>query len=142
MPINPDLALSRSEQDEILLREWNMRISTTSPSGRSNVTPLWFVWHADQVWAYCGQKVDNMRRDPRCTVLVDRAELFRELQVPADPRTVRSVGRFPWRVDVGDDELARRGYRSDSEQSPRCVSEPKPRVELGTYALRVRCSTN
>ncbi|MEP1122954.1 MAG: pyridoxamine 5'-phosphate oxidase family protein [Ilumatobacter sp.] len=81
MPIDSDLALSRSEQDEILRTEWNMRISTTSPSGRSNVTPLWFVWHADQVWAYCrGQKVDNIRRDPRCTVLVDCAVRFRELR--------------------------------------------------------------
>ncbi len=58
-----------------------MRISTLSPSGRINATPLWFVWHAGTVWAYCrGQKVENLRRDPTCTVLVDRAERFRELQ--------------------------------------------------------------
>ena len=81
MPIRPDLALTSHEQDEILRDEWNMRISTVSPSGRANVTPLWFVWHAGRVWAYCrGQKVDNLRRDPRCTVLVDRAVRFQELQ--------------------------------------------------------------
>ena len=58
-----------------------MRISTISPSGRINATPLWFVWHGGKVWAYCrGQKVGNLRRDPHCTVLVDRAEQFRELQ--------------------------------------------------------------
>lgn len=81
MALSRDLALSPSEQDDILAAEWNMRIATTSPSGRVNMTPLWFVWHAGRVWAYCrGQKVENLRRDPRCTVLVDRAERFRELQ--------------------------------------------------------------
>lgn len=81
MPIRPDLALTRNEQDEILQTEWNMRISTYSPSGRINLTPLWFVWHAGKVWAYCrGQKVENLRRDQRCTVLVDRAVRFQELQ--------------------------------------------------------------
>lgn len=81
MALSRDLALTQEEQDEILSTEWNMRISTTSPSGRINATPLWFVWHGGVVWAYCrGQKVENLRRDPRCTVLVDRAERFPELQ--------------------------------------------------------------
>jgi nitroimidazol reductase NimA-like FMN-containing flavoprotein (pyridoxamine 5'-phosphate oxidase superfamily) len=81
MAISPDLALTTEQRDEILGEEWNMRISTVSPSGRINTTPLWFVWHDGKVWTYCrGQKVENMRRDPRCTVLVDRAERFPELQ--------------------------------------------------------------
>ena len=81
MALSRDLALSPEEQDEILATEWNMRISTVSPSGRINATPLWFGWYDGKVWAYCrGQKVQNLRRDPRCTVLVDRAERFRELQ--------------------------------------------------------------
>ena len=81
MALSRDLALTPEEQDEILRSEWNMRIATVSPSGRVNLTPLWFVWHAGRIWAYCrGQKVENMRRDPRCTVLVDRNERFPELQ--------------------------------------------------------------
>lgn len=81
MVIKRELALTPEEQERILAEEWNMRISTVSPSGRINATPLWFVWHDGRVWAYCrGQKVHNLRRDPRCTVLVDRAERFRELQ--------------------------------------------------------------
>jgi nitroimidazol reductase NimA-like FMN-containing flavoprotein (pyridoxamine 5'-phosphate oxidase superfamily) len=81
MALSRDLALTPEEQDEILSAEWNMRISTISPSGRINATPLWFVWHAGKVWAYCrGKKVENLRGNPQCTVLVDRAERFRELQ--------------------------------------------------------------
>lgn len=81
MAIKRELALTAEEQDAILSAEWNMRISTVSPSGRINATPLWFVWHGGKIWAYCrGQKVHNMRRNPQCTVLVDRAERFSELQ--------------------------------------------------------------
>ena len=81
MALSRDLALTPEQQDDILGSQWNMRISTVSPSGRINSTPLWFAWHAGKIWAYCrGQKVDNMRRDPRCTVLVDRNEQFLELQ--------------------------------------------------------------
>ena len=81
MAISRELSLTDEERDAILDAEWNMRISTISPSGRINATPLWFVWHAGKVWAYCrGQKVGNLRRNPNCTVLVDRAERFRELQ--------------------------------------------------------------
>lgn len=81
MAIRRELALKPEERDRILAEEWNMRISTVSPSGRINATPLWFVWFSGRIWAYCrGQKVHNLRRDPRCTVLVDRAERFNELQ--------------------------------------------------------------
>ena len=81
MALSRDLALTDEERDAILSSEWNMRISTVSPSGRINSTPLWYAWHDDRVWAYCrGQKVQNMRGDPRCTVLVDRNEKFPELQ--------------------------------------------------------------
>lgn len=81
MALNRDLALTDAERDQILEREWNMRIATISPSGRINMTPLWFVWHNGNVWTYCrGKKVDNLRTNANCTVLVDCAERFLELQ--------------------------------------------------------------
>jgi hypothetical protein len=105
MATRPDLSLTRPEQDAILATEWNMRISTTSPSGRINTTPLWFVWHADRIWAYCrGQKVENLRRDPRCTVLVDRAVRFPELQgimIQGEARIFEDE-----RSEQADDDLA------------------------------------
>jgi nitroimidazol reductase NimA-like FMN-containing flavoprotein (pyridoxamine 5'-phosphate oxidase superfamily) len=81
MALSRDLALSDAERDAILDTEWNLRIATVSPSGRINATPLWFAWHDGKIWIFCrGQKVENMRRRPHCTVLVDRAEKYMELQ--------------------------------------------------------------
>jgi nitroimidazol reductase NimA-like FMN-containing flavoprotein (pyridoxamine 5'-phosphate oxidase superfamily) len=81
VPIPAELSLTEAERDAMLDEQWNMRIATHSPTGRINLTPLWFVWHEGRVWAWCrGQKVENLRANPECTVLVDRNEAFPELQ--------------------------------------------------------------
>jgi hypothetical protein len=81
MPIPKELALTPDELDELMLTTWNMRIATIGPGTRINLTPLWFGWAGGKIYTYCrGQKVENLRRNPACTVLVDRNERFPELQ--------------------------------------------------------------
>ncbi|QFG02136.1 pyridoxamine 5'-phosphate oxidase family protein [Tepidiforma bonchosmolovskayae] len=81
MPIPKELALTPDELDELMLTTWNMRIATIGPGTRINLTPLWFGWAGGKIYTYCrGQKVENLRRNPVCTVLVDRNERFPELQ--------------------------------------------------------------
>ena len=79
-PIPEKLRLTDDELDEIMTSSWNMRIATIGPNG-INLTPLWFGWAGGRIDAFCrGQKVVNLRRDPRCTILVDRNERYPELQ--------------------------------------------------------------
>lgn len=81
MPIPPELALTTSELDELMVSCWNMRIATLDPGGRINLTPLWFGWVNGKIYFYGrGQKVVNLRRNPTATILVDRNERFPELQ--------------------------------------------------------------
>ena len=81
MPIPKELALTPEELDELMLSSWNMRIASVGPGERINLTPLWFGWAGGKIYTYCrGQKVVNLRRNPTCTVLVDRNERFPELQ--------------------------------------------------------------
>jgi nitroimidazol reductase NimA-like FMN-containing flavoprotein (pyridoxamine 5'-phosphate oxidase superfamily) len=80
-PIPPELALSDDQLDELMTTSWNMRVATIGPGTRINVTPLWFGWAGGRIYFYCrGQKVANLRRNPSCTILVDRNEQFPELQ--------------------------------------------------------------
>ena len=73
--------LTPDELDELMLTSWNMRVATVGPGDRINLTPLWFGWAEGKVYFYCrGQKIANLRRNPVCTVLVDRNERFPELQ--------------------------------------------------------------
>ncbi|MCU1501926.1 MAG: pyridoxamine 5-phosphate oxidase family protein [Ilumatobacteraceae bacterium] len=79
--IGTGLALTQDELDEMMTTSWNMRVATIGPGTRVNVTPLWFGWAGGAVYFYCrGQKIANLRRNPVCTVLVDRNERFAELQ--------------------------------------------------------------
>jgi hypothetical protein len=81
MGITKEVALTPEQIEEILLTEWNLRIATAGPGRRINVTPMWFGWAGGKIYIYSrGQKVVNLRKNPNCTVLVDRNEKFPELQ--------------------------------------------------------------
>lgn len=79
--ISPELGLTPVELDELMTTSWNMRVATVGPGNRINLTPLWFGWGGGRIYFYCrGQKIVNLRRDPTCTILVDRNERFSDLQ--------------------------------------------------------------
>ena len=81
MGITKAIALTAEQMDEILLNEWNMRMSTVGPGQRINLTPMWFGWAGGKIYTHGrGQKVINLRANRNCTVLVDRNEKFPELQ--------------------------------------------------------------
>ncbi len=125
-PIPPELSLTDAELDELMTTSWNMRVATIGPGDRINLTPLWFGWAGGRVYFYCrGQKVVNVRRNPACTILVDRNERFPELQgvmlqgtatvledadaEAADPHLEEARWQMGSKYDGGHGEAARGG---------------------------------
>ena len=81
MPLSRKLALDDAQVEEIMTSTWNCRIATIGPGTRINLTPMWFGWAGDRIYIYGrGQKVVNLRRNPECSIIVDRNEKFPELQ--------------------------------------------------------------
>ena len=81
MALPREITLDPDQIEDMLTTDWNMRIATVSANGEINVTPMWFGWVNGKMFITGrGQKVVNIRRDPKCTVLVDRNERFPELQ--------------------------------------------------------------
>jgi nitroimidazol reductase NimA-like FMN-containing flavoprotein (pyridoxamine 5'-phosphate oxidase superfamily) len=81
MPLSKKLALDADQIEEIMTATWNCRIATVGPGSRINLTPMWFGWAGGKVYIYGrGQKVVNLRRNPECSIIVDRNEKFPELQ--------------------------------------------------------------
>lgn len=81
MPISKKLALSDEQLEELMQTSWNLRIATVGPGSRINLTPMWFGWAQGKIFIYGrGQKVVNIRRNPACSIIVDRNEKFPELQ--------------------------------------------------------------
>ena len=81
MPLSRKLALSDDQLEELMVTSWNLRMATIGPGDKINLTPMWFGWGGGRIYIYGrGQKVVNLRRNPACTVIVDRNEKFPELQ--------------------------------------------------------------
>lgn len=81
MPISKKLALSDEQMEDLMTSSWNLRIATMGPGDRINLTPMWFGWAQGKIFIFGrGQKVVNIRRNPGCSIIVDRNEKFPELQ--------------------------------------------------------------
>ncbi len=81
MPLSRKLALDPEQLEALLTTSWNCRIATIGPGTRINLTPMWFGWAGGRIYIYGrGQKVVNLRRNPTCSIVVDRNEKFPELQ--------------------------------------------------------------
>jgi PPOX class probable F420-dependent enzyme len=90
-----EIVLSAAEQRELLESERVVVVSSIGPRGWPHSMPMWYVLRdADLwVWSYAkAQKVRNLERDPRATLLVETGTEYVELrgvQIEAEAEIVR-----------------------------------------------------
>lgn len=81
MKTSGNFPLSEEETDAFLRQAKIIRVASQGLNGRINLAPLWFCWAGGKIYAFTrGQKIRNLRRDPNCTMMVDRNEHYPELQ--------------------------------------------------------------
>src|SRR5262245_57283651 len=84
MPSRRDqITLSDEEQRELLDNERVVTLCTQGPRGWPHVMPLWFVPRDGEIWIWTfrkSQKVKNLERDPRATLLIETGHEYRELK--------------------------------------------------------------
>ena len=77
------IKLSEEELLELLDAERIAVVSSNGPQGWPHSMPLWYVPRDGVVWAWTyakSQKVRNLERDPRATVLVEAGREYTELR--------------------------------------------------------------
>ena len=77
------IKLSEREFSALLEAERIAVISSLGPRGWPHLMPMWFVPREDEVWIWTyakSQKVRNLERDPRATVLVESGHDYGELR--------------------------------------------------------------
>ncbi len=77
------IVLSESELADLLTGERVAIVSNLGPRGWPHSMPLWFVPRAGRVWIWTyakSQKVRNLERDPRATLLVETGHEYGELR--------------------------------------------------------------
>ena len=94
------IKLSEAERDELLESERIVVVSSNGIRGWPHSMPMWFVVRDDDeiwVWTYAkSQKVRNLERDPRATLLVEAGTEYTELrgiQIEAEAELVRDPDR-------------------------------------------------
>ena len=77
------IVLSETELAELLDSERVAVVSSLGPRGWPHSMPLWFVPRAGEVWIWTyakSQKVRNLERDPRATLLIETGHEYGELR--------------------------------------------------------------
>ncbi|MDX6624969.1 MAG: hypothetical protein QOE75_2901 [Solirubrobacterales bacterium] len=77
------IVLSEAELDQLLNDERVAVVSSLGPRGWPHSMPLWFIPREGEVWIWTyakSQKVRNLERDPRATVLIETGHEYGELR--------------------------------------------------------------
>jgi PPOX class probable F420-dependent enzyme len=99
MPSKRDqIKLSDDDQRELIETERTVVVSSLGPRGWPHVMPLWYVPRNGEIWIWTyakSQKVKNLERDPRATLLVETGFEYGELrgvQIEAEAELIRDTG--------------------------------------------------
>jgi PPOX class probable F420-dependent enzyme len=77
------IQLTDDEQRELLESERVVIVSSIGTRGWPHSMPLWYVLREDEIWIYTyakSQKVRNLERDPRATLLIETGHEYSELR--------------------------------------------------------------
>jgi len=84
MPSRRDqIKLTEEEQRELIDGERIVVVSSLGPRGWPHVMPLWYVPRDAEIWIWTyakSQKVKNLERDPRATLLIETGHEYTELR--------------------------------------------------------------
>jgi len=77
------ITLTHDEQRKLLSSERVVVVASAGPRGWPHVMPLWYVPRDGEIWIYTygkSQKVRNLERDPRATLLIETGHEYSELR--------------------------------------------------------------
>lgn len=127
--VRKDITMTPAEQAGFLEAGMTLIVTTLDKKGQPHVAPMWyFLDHGKVVFRSFtkSQKIVNLRRDPRITVLVDTGIAYSELQAVMIQGTARLV-------DGGDDPAyLLESYRRLAAKYPMVGRDP---IELDAAAL-------
>jgi PPOX class probable F420-dependent enzyme len=78
-----EIQLSPDEQRELIENERVVVVGSFGQRGWPHLMPLWYVPRDGEVWVYTyakSQKVRNLERDPRATLLIETGHEYAELR--------------------------------------------------------------
>ena len=118
MPSRRDqIKLTEADQQELIEAERIVVVASQGPRGWPHLMPLWYVPRDGEIWVWTyakSQKVKNLERDPRATLLIETGVEYSELrgvQIEAEAELIRDSERV---VDFAKQLTARYSAGIDS----------------------------
>ena len=133
------IKLSDDEQRELLESERVVVVSSIGPRGWPHSMPLWYVLRGNEIWIYTyakSQKVKNLERDPRATLLVETGHEYGELrgvQIEAEAEIHRDLELV---YEVGKELTLR--YAEGPRSRGRRPRRSRPRLASGSRSASSR----
>ena len=136
------ITLAPEEQRELLEAERVVVVSTLGPRGWPHSMPMWFVVRAGEIWVWTyakSQKVRNLERDPRATLLIESGVRYTELrgmQIEAEAELIREAERV---LDFAKELTVRYSEGIDSvegDAAAALAAQAPKRVAIRFRALR------
>ncbi|HSM02636.1 MAG TPA: pyridoxamine 5'-phosphate oxidase family protein [Acidimicrobiia bacterium] len=124
-----DISFTSEELASFLEEEKTLIVTTLGRGGRAHTVPMWYFMEEGKVVFRSftkSQKIVNLRRDPRITVLVERGLAYAELQGVMIQGTARLVD------GVEDRSYVLQSYRRLAARYPMVGPDP---VDLAPEAL-------
>ncbi len=125
------IQLTEEEQHELLEEARVVHTATIGPEGQPHLVPMWYALEDDAiVYTTYGksQKVKNLDRDPRITLLVEAGESYNTLR-GMSMEGIAELGTEPR-------DTARIMNMVASRYSGERVSDPEPDAELPPQAYK------
>jgi PPOX class probable F420-dependent enzyme len=91
------IKLTEVEQRELIESERVAVVSSIGPRGWPHSMPIWYVPRDGEIWIWTfakSQKVKNLKRDPRATLLIETGVEYGELrgvQIEAEAELIRDL---------------------------------------------------
>jgi PPOX class probable F420-dependent enzyme len=129
-----EIRMSDAELDAFLHEQRTVICATIGRDGSPHVMPLWYVLREGELWAWtyaASQKVRNLERDPRATLVVETGEHYDELRgvmlateavIERDPDFVAALGFALYERYLDTAELPADVRASISKQAPKRVA--------------------
>jgi PPOX class probable F420-dependent enzyme len=144
MPSRRDLIkLEDRERDELVATERVVVVGTYGPRGWPHLMPLWYVPRDGEIWIWTygkSQKVRNLERDPRATLLVETGVEYGELRgvmIEAEAEIIRDTDEI---VEFAKELTIRYGEGIDSvegDAADALVAQAPKRVAIHFHPRRV-----
>ena len=137
------IKLSEAEQRGLLEAERVVVVSSLGPRGWPHSMPLWYVPREGEVWVWTyakSQKVRNLERDPRATLLIETGYEYTELrgmQIEAEAELIRDSERV---VDFAKELTVRYSEGLDSVEGDAAAAleaQAPKRVAIHFHPRRV-----